>query len=102
MADGNWVVPRPRGTTSSGVDANGAPVTFAFETFPFKTTQITFLQTYVRTTARNQFAQNDGAMVAPEQGVFAGNGNSYLAGQTTVVGVNEAAALVARGIAEYS
>jgi hypothetical protein len=101
-SDGNWVVPRPSGTTSSGVDANGAPVTFPFETSPFKTTQITFLQAYIRVTARNQFAQNDGAIVSPEQGVFVGNGNAYQAGQTTIIGVNEAAALVARGIAEYS
>ena len=102
MADGNWVNPRAKGLTTTGVDANGYSIVFPMENSPFNKATITFFQQYIRMTGNNQFAQNTDQRVSPETGVFAGNGNAYQIGQTTELGVNEAAALVARGIAEYS
>ena len=65
--------------------------------------QITFLQAYVRQMPKEKFVTIGGGMVSPQPEVSGcGNGNGYLAGAMVELGVNEAAALVARGIAEYS
>lgn len=99
------------GVTSTGVDSTGAPITFNYETPPYATATVTFLQAYVRSMPANQFAVAKPSIVSAERGPGpygkdgvwgGGNGNGYTAGSTAELGVNECAALVARGIAEYS
>jgi hypothetical protein len=103
VSDGNSVVTRPNGVASTGVDSTGAPVTFPFESPPYRTVQITFLQAYVRQMPKEKFVTIGGAMVSPQPETSGcGNGNGYPSGAMVELGVNEAAALVARGMAEYS
>jgi hypothetical protein len=88
---------------SAGVDINGAPVVFPGETPPFLTKQITFTAFYLRTMPGNQFVTVSGGPVSPQREIFnGGNGNGYTAGSMAELGVNEAAALVARRLAEYT
>ncbi len=88
--------------TFTGVNASGVPIQFAYESPGCALVRIVFSQTYMRNTGFNQFAQNSGALpCAPGQEAFVGNSNNYTAGMSTSVGPNEAAALVAAGIASY-
>jgi hypothetical protein len=84
--------------TYVGLDASGAPVQFPFEKPNAPLVEVVFLQTYTRTTG-NQFAQASSWPYAPNQETIVGCSSTYNAGSSTFVGQNEAAALIARGIA---
>jgi hypothetical protein len=88
---------------SAGVDTNGVPVVFPAETPPFLTKQVTFTAFYLRTMPGNQFVTVSGGPVSHQPEIFnGGNGNGYTAGSMAELGVNEATALVARGMAEFT
>jgi hypothetical protein len=84
--------------TYVGLDADNAPVQFPFENPNAPLVEVVFLQTYTRTTG-NQFQQALSTPYAPNQEVLVGCSSTYDSGSSTFVGPNEAAALIARGIA---
>jgi hypothetical protein len=88
--------------TTAGYGPQG-DIVFPPETYPYCVTDVVFLQQYVRGSGASAYAPNWGPISPPLDPI---NGSQVTYGpsniQGTRLGVNEAAALVAAGVARYA
>lgn len=85
---------------STGLALNGTPLRFRADIPPFRLVSVKFVAPYTRTTPQPAYLLDYSGNIAPNQ-MRINFTEDYMVGDVTKVYANEAAALVAAGIATY-